>query len=424
MVGISIGSAYAQDSLSIADAISMAIKNAPQMHRAQSQLDAAHARTEQISANNKPQLEALASYTRIDPQPSIGFPINGKTETFQLGPNNAYDAHLQLQQMLFDFGKTSAQTAASEAGEHSAKDNIEGVEYTVAVQTVQYYYGILTVQKTLAIEDDQIGILRGNLDITKKREEQGTATSLDELNVETRIASIQSQEADLQASLQKQQSGMRRLLGLAPGTPILVKKSPPDAAFGATLSELLAKAKTDRAEYILSKDAEDAARLQVESAKHGNDPSLAANITGGVKDGYLPDLQTPYLNWTGSVQFSLPILEGGRTSEKVAEAEANYSAAKEQTSDTWQQIESEVESAQADMDANHTKLGLTKVQIDQAQKALSVADARYKNGAATNLDYLTAQSQLEQAELQEAQTRFNYALSVYNLMKAVGQKLW
>lgn len=423
-IGMFANAANAQDSLSVADVISKAIVNAPQIRRATALTDAAHARTEALSANNRPQLSAMAGYTRIDPQPSIGFPIGGKTETFQLGPNNAYDAHLQLQQMLYDFGKNSAMIAASSASEKSSKDNLDDVRYAVAVQAVQAYYAILTLDETISIEEEQKQILNGNLGQTKTREQQGTATTLDELNVETRIASIESQEADLHASLAKQKAGMRRLLGLAPGTSVLVKKSPQELSYSSTLTDLLNEAKSMRPEYVSSKDAEDAAQLQVEAARHGNDPSLATNITGGVKNGYLPDLNKPYLNWTGGVEFSLPILEGGRTSAHVAEAEANYVAAEEQSKDTWEQIADEVESALADADANHEKLGLTKIQIDQAEKALAVADVRYKNGVATNLDYLTAQSQLEQAQLQEAQTRFNYALSVYNLKKSVGDKIW
>jgi outer membrane protein len=124
------------------------------------------------------------------------------------------------------------------------------------------------------------------------------------------------------------------------------------------------------------------------------------------------------------VVFSLPILEGGRTQQRVAEAEANYVGTQAQTTDLAQQVEAEVESANADVEANRAKLLLTKVQIDQAQQALTVADVRYKNGAATNLDFLTAQSALEQAQLQEATTRLNYALSVYNLKRALGEKQW
>jgi outer membrane protein len=388
------------------------------------QIDAAHARTKQISSSNQPQLSASASYTRIDPTVSVDLPFNGKTQTFSFAPNDNYNASVTLQQMLYDFGKSSSAIAASEANERSAKDNIDLIKNAIAYQVIQYYFGVLAIEETIAIEEQQKVILRGNLGVTAAREKQGTALSLDHLSTETKVATIESQEADLRASLEKQKAALRRLFGWKPGTPIALKKTQSEPTAPSGLDELLSRAKQNRPEFLLAHDAEEASRLQIEAARMSSPPSLAANITAGIKDGYPPSLTKPYPNWAGTVVFSLPILEGGRTQQRVAEAEANYVGTQAQTTDLAQQVEAEVESANADVEANRAKLLLTKVQIDQAQQALTVADVRYKNGAATNLDFLTAQSALEQAQLQEATTRLNYALSVYNLKRALGEKQW
>ena len=66
-------------------------------------------------------------------------------------------------------------------------------------------------------------------------------------------------------------------------------------------------------------------------------------------------------------------------------------------------MENDVEQALADLQSSRLRLKLTDVQIQQAQHAYDVSVVRYKNGAATNLDVLTAQSALEQAKLQQAQ---------------------
>jgi outer membrane protein TolC len=74
--------------------------------------------------------------------------------------------------------------------------------------------------------------------------------------------------------------------------------------------------------------------------------------------------------------------------------------------------------------ASRDRLDLTKVQIDQAQQAYDIALTRYQNGAATNLDLMTAQEALEQAKLQQAQLMYQFELSQYNLNRAVGTPLW
>ncbi len=69
-------------------------------------------------------------------------------------------------------------------------------------------------------------------------------------------------------------------------------------------------------------------------------------------------------------------------------------------------------------------MDLTSAQIEQAQEAYDVAQVRYKNGAATNLDVLTAQEAMEQANLLRAQLMFAFDLSQYNLNRAVGTPMW
>ena len=53
-----------------------------------------------------------------------------------------------------------------------------------------------------------------------------------------------------------------------------------------------------------------------------------------------------------------------------------------------------------------------------------MAEVRYKNGAATNLEVLTAQQALEGSQLQQAQLMYAYELSEYNLNRAIGTKVW
>ena len=60
-----------------------------------------------------------------------------------------------------------------------------------------------------------------------------------------------------------------------------------------------------RPEITVAQDAENTARLQINATKESNDPLLSANVTGGYKDGYLPNLtQGRKLNWTGNVSIS------------------------------------------------------------------------------------------------------------------------
>ena len=94
----------------------------------------------------------------------------------------------------------------------------------VACGTTQIYYSILTTDEGIRVEQDQVAVLRSNLSDADEREQQGTATSLDTLNIQARISQTESEIADLQSSRRKQVAGLRRMLGMAPGTPINVTR--------------------------------------------------------------------------------------------------------------------------------------------------------------------------------------------------------
>jgi len=417
-------SASAQDILSVEDVVRIAIENAPAIKQAEASLDVAKSRISQAGIAMKPTLDAEASYTRIDPVATVEFPINGELVPFSFAPNNVYNVQAVLQQVLYDFGKNEAQVRVAQSVAKNAEDNFAQIKSSIAYQAIQLYYGILATNETMRIEEDQKKILGENLGLSQEKERLGTATTLDPLSAQVRIATIESQEADIKAAKQKQEAALRRLLGMQSDAPLILASHPMERQISGDLQNLVSRANTQRAEIQLANDVLATARLQVEAAKMGDKPIVAANISAGVKDGYPPALNEPRVNWAGTVGIRVPILNGSRTEYQVEEAEANVRSAEAKLLDLERNIQTEVESALADLTASTRKLELSTIQISQAQQALDVALVRYKNGAATNLEYLTAQSALEQAQLAQAQARYNYLLNQYSVERAVGDLAW
>ncbi len=410
--------------LSLSDAIHRAIQNSTVLMQGVAGVDEAKARYRETESYAYPQFAGDASYTRIDPVISLSIPINGHSETFSTEPNNNYNGSFTLQQPLWSFGRFQAEYDVAESGIKSATDNLDAARAQAAYQTTQSYYAILTTDRGISVEEQQVNVLEGNLGDAKKREQQGTATSLDALNIEARISATQSEIADMQSTRSKQVAMFRRLLGMPPGANVAVTEPPAAQALPEQEDSLLSLAEKQRPELINAQDAENTAQLQVVAARNNNDPLLTTNVTGGVKDGYLPNLTDPKLNWAGTVSLHVPIFDGGRTHAQVDEAQAEYHAAQASTEEEKRGVQSDIEQALADLQSSRSRLDLAKTQIDQAQQAYNVAQVRYQNGAATNLDVLTAQSALEQAELQQAQLTYNLELSEYNLNRAVGSVIW
>ena len=412
--------AQSTDTLTLAQAVQIAIRNSPSFAEGEAAVDRAKAQYRETESYAYPQLAGDASYTRIDPVISIPF----GNQVFVTEANNNYNGNLNVQQPLWSFGRFEAEDKVAESGIKSATDNLDQYRAQAAYQTTQVYYQVLTTDEGLNVEREQVSVLEGNLSDARKRVQQGTATSLDTLDIQARISQTESQIDELESSRTKQVSMLRRLLGMAPGTPVNVTRPPTALGLPEQEDTLLSIAEKQRPELIAAEDAENTAKLQIDAARNNNDALLTTNVVGGVKDGYLPNLTQPKLNWAGTVSLHVPILDGGRTHAQVDEAAAEYRAAQARTEDAKRGVQSDIEQALADLQSSRSRLGLVKIQIDQARQAYQVAQVRYENGAATNLDVLTAQSALEQAELNQAQLLFGVQLSEYNLNRAVGTPMW
>ncbi len=87
-------------------------------------------------------------------------------------------------------------------------------------------------------------------------------------------------------------------------------------------------------------------------------------------------------------------------------------------------IDNNILQAKNDLEATKGKLKNYEVQIDQAKEALDLASIRYKAGVITNLELLTAQTNLQNAELGKIQLQFMVLLSTLTMNKLGGTKFW
>ena len=62
--------------------------------------------------------------------------------------------------------------------------------------------------------------------------------------------------------------------------------------------------------------------------------------------------------------------------------------------------------------------------LTKAKEALNLANIRYKAGVITNLEMLTAQTDLQNAELGQIQLQFQVLLSTLTINQIGGTKFW
>ena len=402
------------------EAIQLAFKHYPEVQQAEDAVRASRARVGERKSSYFPTLGIELQYTRLDPDPSLIFPGFGAV---QLYPEDNYDGHLALNQILWDFGRTSTKVGAARYELAAAEKNANLVKMNLAYQTIQVYYAILLLQQSVDVQQQQIEALEEDLVFMQKKVASGSATNFDALTTRVKVEEAQNQKIELENSLNKEKIELCRLTGLCSST-FSLSEGYPSGSIGLDEDKFVSAALENRLEMLIAKDLENQALEAYKSAKTDNNPSLNLNILFGEKNGFFPDIQEIQPSFTGNVSLSLPVFTGLRTYNQVKEALAMLNLSTSKRIEVEELITAEVLKAVSDVRASLEKIKVTESGVKLAKEALGQAKVRYRSGLITNLDLLNADISLAQAQLLHYQALHDYALYVDALKKTAGIRFW
>ncbi len=414
-------SAAPADSLTLNRAIQMVMDNHPAIQQAAQGIAASEAQIDQSRSAFYPQVSGLGSYAYIWPVPTFDIPGVGSEE---LAPHNNYDFHVGVEQLLYDFGRRTTALELAKSGRNSAIESVDAAKASLAYQTVESFYAILYLKQNVSVIDEQINALNELLTITQKKVQAGTATDFEILTTQVRIANAQSQRTDIVNALQNQETMFRALTGLPDSVAVEIKGNFDMSPIQLNSDSLISVALSQFPELKLSKTSEITADIQSHLATLSDRPSFGVNLEYGFKNGYVPNLNTLKSNWLAAAQINVPIFNGFLTRGRESQARANLSAARWHTQDIQRRVIAGVDQAISGVRASQEKLTSSEPQVQQAERALSMAQTRYSAGTATNLDVLDAETALANAQLIRLRAMYELARNRYALERAIGTKIW
>jgi outer membrane protein TolC len=421
MLAVAAVFSQGRDSLTIEQAVNLAVKRHPSIAQATRALEAAKAHTQVLQSAYYPAVSGAASAVNVGPDDALTIPHLG---TFKLFPANNYDAHVGADYTLLDFGKREKSVATGETASLTAADALQKAIQGLSYMVVQLFNTIILEKNSLAVADEGIASLDRHLSIVKKRLETGSATDYDVLKTEVQRASAQSTRIDIAGELAKKRASLLQVLGLTQKTQLDLKgafDSIPVHLNGDSLIETAIKYRSD---YSLAYHAKVAASIQRENVNVENFPTLGFLASAGIKNGLMPSIEQLRFDWSAGAQFSVPIFDGQRHHYRIIEAARNEDAAEAALAALGEQIATEVFQAKTDVESAFAKIAVSATQVRFAGESLTLARLKYEAGVITNHDVLDAENDLEQAKLGHLQNQYRYVMSLYALDQATGKKIY
>lgn len=411
-----VAGAAPADSLGVDDAVAIVLARNPSVQQASHAIDAAKARVELSRGGYYPTAAVEASYTLLEPIAAIEF----GGISFRLYPANNYDAHVGINQTLFDFSKTGSQVDLATTHVAMAEDSRETLRRDLTFRTIETFYSILLLRKSVEVQDEQVGTLNEHLSTTQKKIASGTATQLDALTTQVRVAAAQTVRINLVNSLRHADIALRRMAAFPQDTMLNLAGEFSYSIPGLNADSLTMIALRERVEEVTANHTIESAEAQLRMARLSDMPSLNAFAVYGVKNGLMPNLDVLRGNLAAGAELKIPILDGKRSSSMMEEAEAQLESARARKRDVDLAVRADIQQAVSEMRSALEKLDVSQVNIDRADKAVENARLRYDAGTVQNIDLLDATTERAQAKLTNLQALYEVVINSYQLRRAIG----
>ena len=409
------------DSLSLQDILNDVIHNYPAIKKAQIDIESSEAKIGLAKTAYLPDVNVSASYTLIGPTSSISIPNLG---TFQLYPANNYSAMLNVSQSIYDFGKTNKNVAYEKQNKELTGFSIEQLKQKLSGMMVGNYYSIVFLQEAIRIKEEELATLNEHLNFVQKKEATGSATKYEILTTKVRISAIENQKTDLVTALQIQQSQLNSFLGKSQGTKLLVKKELLSNQILLSNDSLFSFAYEHRNEMKITRQKGALADTRLKMVNSQNNPSLNFFGSGGLKNGYLPDISVLTANYAVGIGLKVPLFDASRSKYNKVIAQSEIKGNVEDTELTLRSIVNEVVESRSTTESALKKVSQSELQVEQAQQAYSLAETNYQAGAITNLDLLDSFTALAESKLFLLKTRIDYSASLLKLKLALGEQIY
>ena len=350
-----------------------------------------------------------------------GFPIDFSRVGF--GAKNQYQLGIDGSLSLYSGGRVQAQNRAAAANRTAADIELVSQRARLALDITEAYFDAVLADRLVAIAESSLAQSESVLGQTRLARQVGNQSEFELLRAQV------TRDNQMPALLQRRtdrdlaHARLKQMLNVPGREPVILTTGLGNEAELAQLvrnSGLPVSGGQDdtssvaRAPVRQLNEALRAQREELRIARSSWIPTVSVSTQYGrvaFPSAGLPDLNSFLTNWTVSLTASVPLFTGGRTrgatmvaEAAVREAEARYEQVREAASLDAQHAVALLSQAEA-------ALAASQGTSEQATRAYSIAEVRYREGLSTQVELNDSRLLLQQASA-------NAALAVRNLQVA------
>jgi len=398
--------------LSLARCVDIALRNNPQTRVSWQNALAAAARLGMARGLYLPQAEFNATAQRQQYQVL--------TEVEAVFLRTTYDASFGVRQLLLDGGSRRATVSAAEAALRGADFRHNSMLLDVALGTEVSYYRLLGAKSLLEVAEETVRQRTRHLELAQKRRKAGVGRLVEVLQANAEKADAELSVVESRHQVRDMRGRLASVMGLRVSTPLEIQDVPEGMreVEREDVERLLGEAARSRP--TLQAAVEEVTRLRhaLEAERAARWPELNASGSYGWRDTDVPPQRS---EWSLSLGLRVPIFTGFQRTYRIAQARAQYEAARANYESRLRDVELDVWEAYSGVLRAEEAIKAAERFVESSRESVIVAEREYKEGTATIVELIDAQTALTRALNRKVVAGLDWHLALARLERAVGR---
>jgi outer membrane protein TolC len=401
--------------LTLQEAITLALKKNLSVRVASAQVGELEGTRERRRASLLPHItgNALANRENIDlGAMGISFP----TVPTVVGPFAHYDFRLSASQSLID-RHSYHNWKASEKQEEAAQLDYQDARDLVILQAAGLYLDAQASAAEVAAAETRVTTSETLEKLARDQHAQGLATAVDEVRAQVQLARDQQNLLVARNTYQTSLLVLAHFLGLSPGAPLdLAEPLKFHHVESADADQALHSALEARSDYAALFKQRESLVEQLKASRARYLPTLSVNGDyGAIGRGFGSIVETGQIQGT----LTVTLFDRDRAGEKT-EIQSRLNRLNAQIDDLNREIEQELRKALLDLESTENQVTVTEAALHLAERELSLAQDRFRNGVTDNIEVVTAQATLASSQDDRILALARHADAVMALARSLG----
>ena len=409
--------------MSLEDCVRQALEMNPDLLDAAEAIDQAGSGITQARSGYLPQLDFLGRYNFLEKTQTVSLPdpSTGQTVDMELDFTRDYTFQFLLSQPLYTGGRLSSSYNIARHSETMAETDLERRRADVALDVARAFYSLILSREAVTVAQDAIDNASEFLRVVKARYETGEASSFEVMRAEVEVSNLEPILIRARNGINLSELLIKKAMGARQDADIEFVGEFKYNDYEITAERAIEIAMENRPELKMADLQGSIADQSIKLARSGWFPTLALDFNYDFRmDKISFDSDEVEDTYGGYLVLSLPLFDGFRTRAQVAEARSIRRQADIYRGNLEDLIELEVRGVLLDVEAARETLKSQEKNVGMAQEGLDIANERYLQGYATNLEVLDAQLALNTAKRNRLEAVHDLNVAVAQAMRSMG----